>query len=71
MEIIKKTIKQSSWAELKAAVEAGTIDVLIQDDDIIPFTLKSGEKVAVRVTHDETGKMFFVFEDCLEDEHSQ
>lgn len=29
MEIIKKTIKQSSWAELKAAAEAGTLDTLI------------------------------------------
>lgn len=70
MEIITKATKQATWEELKAAAEAGTIDALIQDDAIIPFTLKSGEKVAVRVTHDETGKMFFVFEDCLEDEHS-
>lgn len=70
MEIIKKTIKQSSWAELKAAAEAGTLDTLIQSGDLIPFNLKTGEEVAVRATHDGNGKMFFVLEDCMEDEHA-
>lgn len=70
MEIIKKTIKQSSWAELKAAVEAGTLNILIQSGDLISFNLKTGEEVAVRATRDGTGKMFFVLEDCMEDEHA-
>ena len=69
MEIIKKTIKQATWAELKAAAEAGTIGELIQSGDLIPFTLKSGEEVAVRATHDGNGKLFFVLEDCMRDEH--
>ena len=70
MNIIKKTIKQSSWAELKAAAEAGTLDTLIQSGDLIPFNLKTGEEVAVRATRDGTGKLFFVLEDCMEDEHA-
>lgn len=70
MEIIKKTIKKSSWAELKAAAEAGTLDTLIQSGDLILFTLKSGEKVAVRATHDDNGKLFFVLEDCMQDNHA-
>ena len=67
MEIIKKTTAQATWAELKAAAEAGTIDDLIQSGDLIPFTLKTGEKLAVRATHDGNGKLFFVLEDCMEE----
>lgn len=70
MNVITKTIKQTTWAELKAAAEAGTIGELIQSGDLIPFNLKTGEEVAVGVTLDESGKMFFVLEDCLEDEHA-
>lgn len=70
MNIITKSIKQATWAELKAAAEAGTIGELIQNGDVIPFNLKTGEEVAVRVTRDENGKMFFVLEDCLKDEHA-
>lgn len=70
MNIITKSFKQATWAELKAAAEAGTIGEPIQSGDLIPFNLKTGEEVAVRATHDENGKMFFVFEDCLEDEHA-
>ena len=67
MEIIKKTTAQATWAELKAAAEAGTIDDLIQSGDLIPFTLKTGEKLAVRATHDGNGKLFFVLEDCMDE----
>ena len=70
MNIITTSIKQATWAELKAAAEAGTIGELIQSGDLIPFNLKTGEEVAVRATRDGNGKMFFVLEDCLEDEHA-
>ena len=70
MNIITTSIKQSSWTELKAAAEAGTLDTLIQSGDLIPFNLKTGEEVAVRATRDGTGKLFFVLEDCMEDEHA-
>ena len=67
MEIIKKTTAQATWEELKAAAEAGTIGDLIQSGDLIPFTLKTGEKLAVRATRDGNGKLFFVLEDCMEE----
>lgn len=67
MEIITKAMKKTTWAELKAAAEVDTIDEIIKSGDLIPFTLKNGEEVAVRATHDENGKLFFVLEDCLED----
>ena len=70
MNIITKSIKQATWAELKAAAEAGILSDLIQSGDLIPFTLKTGEEVAVRATRDESGKWFFALEDCLEDEHA-
>lgn len=70
MEIITKCTKNSTWAELKAAAEAGTIDEIIKSGDLIPFALKTGEEVAVRATRDESGKLFFVLDDCLEDEHA-
>ena len=70
MKIITKATMKATWAELKAAAEAGTIDEIIKSGDVIPFTLKTGEEVAVRATRDESGKLFFVLEDCLEDEHA-
>ena len=70
MNIITTSIKQATWAELKAAAEAGTIGELIQSGDLIPFNLKTGEEVAVRATRDGNGKLFFVLEDCMEDEHA-
>lgn len=37
MNIITKITKQATWAELKAAAEAGTIDEIIKSGDLIPF----------------------------------
>lgn len=70
MNIITKAIKQTTWEELKAAAEVGTLGSVIQSGDLIPFTLKTGEEVQVRVTQDEGGKWYFVLEDCLEEEHA-
>lgn len=70
MNIITKAIKQTTWEELKAAAEAGTLGSIIQSGDLIPFTLKTGEEVRVRATQDEGGKWYFVLEDCLEEEHA-
>ena len=67
MEIIKKTTVQATWAELKAAAETGAIGDLIHSGDLIPFTLKSGENLAVRATHDGNGKLFFVLESCMKE----
>lgn len=70
MNIITKAIKQTTWEELKAAAEVGTLGSVIQSGDLIPFTLKIGEEVQVRATQDEGGKWYFVLEDCLEEEHA-
>ena len=69
MNIITESIKQSTWAELKTAVQAGELSCILKSGDLIPFSLKNGEEVAARVTQDKNGKWFFVLEDCLADEH--
>ena len=65
MFIKTSTTNDTTWAALKAAVNEGTI----AQGDLIVFNLKNGEEVAVRATQDKKGKWFFVFEDCLTDEH--
>ena len=55
-----------SWAELKKMAQAGTISQVLSEGDLIPIRLASGEENAIRVTHDQTGNMFFVFENCLD-----
>ena len=55
-----------SWAELKKMAQAGTISQVLSEGDLIPIRLASGEENAIRVTHDQVGNMFFVFENCLD-----
>ena len=55
-----------SWAELKKMAQAGTIGQVLSEGDLIPIRLADGEENAIRVTHDRTGNMFFVFENCLD-----
>ena len=55
-----------SWAELKKMAQAGTISQVLSEGDLIPIRLADGEENAIRVTHDQTGNMFFVFENCLD-----
>ena len=69
MTIIQKKFVISSWESLKRAAEDGVLSEIINEGDFIPVTLRTGEKVMFRVTHDDTGKLFFVMENCLEDEH--
>lgn len=69
MIIIQKKFVISSWESLKRAAENGVLSEIINEGDFIPVTLRTGERVVFRATHDETGKMFFVMENCLEDEH--
>lgn len=70
MNIITKATNQATWAELKAAAEAGMLGEIIESGDLIPIKLRTGEGIAVRVTHDARGKMFFVLEDCMDEEHN-
>ena len=55
-----------SWAELKKMAQAGTISQVLSEGDLIPIRLTDGEENAIRVTHDQAGNMFFVFENCLD-----
>ena len=55
-----------SWAELKKMAQAGTISQVLSEGDLIPIRLANGEENAIRVTHDQAGNMFFVFENCLD-----
>ena len=67
MFIATTTTFESSWAALKQAVADGSIREVLHSKDKIPVTLKNGEKTAVVATYDETGKLFFVFDNCLRD----
>ena len=67
MLITTKTTFESSWAELKQAVKNGTIREVLHSGDKIPVTLKNGEEVAFVATYDESGKLFFVSDNCLRD----
>mgnify|MGYP004681045591 CR=1 FL=1 len=55
-----------SWAELKKMARAGTISQALSEGDLIPIRLANGEENEIRITHDQTGNMFFVFENCLD-----
>ena len=55
-----------SWAELKKMAQAGTISQALSEGGLIPIRLSDGEENAIRVTHDQAGNMFFVFENCLD-----
>ena len=67
MLITTKNTFESSWAELKQAVKNGTIREVLHSGDKIPVMLKNGEKAVVVATFDESGKLFFVFDNCLRD----
>lgn len=62
---IQETITKTTWAEVKERANAGKIE----SGERFTFSMKSGERVTVKATRDtKTGKLFFVTEDCLEDE---
>ena len=58
--------KEMTWAEIKAAADAGTIRELLSSGDRIPVTLKTGEEIELDITYDENGKCYFVTHDCLD-----
>lgn len=62
-------VNQTSWAELKAAAEAGNLNKVLHSGDTFGITLKNGEAVTLVVGTDEKGNMFFSTQDCLRDEH--
>ena len=68
--LIKHTSeKELTWAEIKAAADAGTIRELLSSGDRIPVTMLDGEAVEFDVTYDANGKCYFVTHDCLMKEY--
>lgn len=55
-----------SWDELGKMAQAGTINQVLSEGDLIPIRLSNGEENAIRVTHDQADNMFFVFKNCLD-----
>ena len=62
-----ESVVKTSWEEIKAAVKAGTVKGLLHSRDCIPVALKNGEETTIVVAYNETGKMFFTFDNCLDD----
>lgn len=63
VRIITTVEREASWAALKTAAKNGAL----KSGDKIPVTLKNGELITLTVGHDEHGKAYLCFEDCLED----
>jgi hypothetical protein len=66
MRIITTIEKETSWAAIKEAAE----NHALKSGDKIPVTLKNGEDVVFVIGHDESGKAYFIMEDCLNEQHS-
>lgn len=62
---IEKVENNLTWFALKAAVANGTVHELVRSGDMFPVTLKNGEAVELIATYDDNGKLFFVFNNCL------
>lgn len=71
MDILREVMSMDSvsWEQAKAAAEAGTLNEILHSRDRIPVTLKNGEEIVLVVTYDQTGKAYFVFEDCVAEPH--
>ena len=67
MKIRTWTEKESTWAELKALSEAGKLGEVLKSGDNIPMMLKNGEEVSFDIGKDESGKIYFVMHNCLEE----
>lgn len=59
----------AGWNEIKQYAEAGKLNEIINSGDRIPITLKDGQEIELDVGRDKTGKTYFIFHDCLKDEH--
>ena len=68
MIINSRSYKESTWAELKAAAEAGTLGDLIKTGDCIEYHFKNGEPMLLDVSRDKDGKFFFILHDCMAEE---
>ena len=65
MFIIKKALAESTWAEIKEFAKKRELSRVFGKGDQIPVKLKNDEEVIFTVGRDESGKFYFVMEDCL------
>lgn len=63
--ITKTTQKEITWAEIAAAREAGTLDKLLAERNVIRFTLLDGTETAVAVEKVEPGRAWIGFVDAV------
>lgn len=61
--------KETTWADIKAAVTAGKVEELLKVGDRIPFKTKHGKESAALVAHIQDGKVYFVLDDAYERYH--
>ena len=59
----------AGWNEIKQYAEAGKLNEILNSGDRIPITLKDGQEIELDVGREKTGKTYFIFHDCLKDEH--
>ena len=62
ISVLAKVARTTTWKDILP-------ENYLDSGDIIPITLKSGEQVELEVAHDESGKQFIVFRDCLKNGH--
>lgn len=63
ISIVSKVGRTATWADVAEFDD-------LSSGDVIAIALKSGERVELEVAHDESGKRFFIFRDCLKDTHA-
>lgn len=63
--ITKRTQKEITWAEIAAAREAGTLDKLLAERDVISFNLLDGTEASVVVEKVEPGRAWIGFVDAV------
>lgn len=63
--IIKQTEKAITWTEIAQAREAGTLDKLLAERDVIHFTLRNGTEASVVMEKVEPRRAWVGFVDCV------
>lgn len=61
MKLVTKMVLDTNWETVKRAVE----DQSMNSGDKLLVALKNGENISLVMAHDQTGKPFFVFENCI------
>lgn len=63
VSVLSKTARTVSWPDI---IEFD----FLASGDVIPITLKNGDRVDLEVAHDEKGEQFIVFRDCLKEPYN-